>query len=205
MKYKNKKQLMKKLAYFTMGDGGVYKRKDNKNYQFIMNMKEENRDYIEYVAETINSFTSCIIESRKDYNKDGCNRKPQLRLYSRSHPLFTKLRNRIYTDKYKGVSEHYLKFLDVEALAILFMCDGCLTFKTGRGWDVSLNMKRLSEGDNLLLKYYLKCKLGLDWNVNKQNQYRYLRLRNKHMSLFMELINPYVLPSFRYKLLPQVR
>ena len=40
----DKKQLTKLISFFSMGDGGLYVNKQNA--QFIMNMKEENKDYI---------------------------------------------------------------------------------------------------------------------------------------------------------------
>ena len=203
---KDKKQLIKLLAYYTMGDGGVYQQYKNGNAYFAMNMKEIHRDYIEQVYTAILNITSATIKPRNmsGTNKiDNCNRQPQLTLISRVHPFFTKLRKRIYTGKYKGISEHYLKLLDPETLAILYMCDGSLTFKHGKYHDVTLNLKRLSEGDLILLKHYLKLKLGIDWNINRQNQYRYLRLRNKHIPKFMESVSPYITESFTYKLLPE--
>ena len=80
------------------------------------------------------------------------------------------------------------------------MSDGCSCYKKGY-LDVSLNMKRLSYGDQLFLKTQLKNKFDLDWNINRQNQYYYLRLRTKDISKFYEGVEPYILPSFKYKIL----
>lgn len=183
-----------------MGDGGVYKHINNKNYCFIMNMKESNKDYIEYCKDILENITNCKITNRLDYNTDGCNRQPQLRLVSSSHPFFTMLHDRIYTNKYKGLDPHAFKLFDWECLAILFMSDGCSCYKKGY-IDVSLNMKRLSYGDQLYLKKELKDKFDLEWNINRQNQFYYLRLRNKDIEKFYNGINSYILPSFRYKIL----
>jgi hypothetical protein len=65
---------------------------------------------------------------------------------------------------------------------------------------VTLNLKRLSYGDQLLLKQFLEEKLGLIWNINKDGSYYYLRLINKCVDEFMDKISPYILPSFRYKI-----
>lgn len=195
----DKKELMKLCSFIIMGDGGVYKYTGNKNYCFIMNMKAENADYINYCKDILENVTNCKIQERKDYNTDGYNRKPQLTLVSKSHPYFTKLHDRIYTDKYKGLDPHAFKLLDWECLAILFMSDGS-TFCNKRYRDVTLNMKRLSYGDQLFLKKTLKSTFDLEWNINKQNQYYYLRLRNKDIEKFYQGISPYILPSFKYKI-----
>lgn len=201
-KITDKKELMKLCSFIVMSDGGVYKYTNNKNYIFIMNMKEENRDYIEYCRDILENITKCSISSRDlDSNTDGWNRKPQLTLKSSSHTFFTILHDRIYTDKYKGLDPHAFKLLDWECLAIMFMSDGSACIKSTGYLDITLNMKRLSYGDQLYLKKELKDKLDLEWNINRQNQYYYLRLRSKEVTKFYKGITPYILPSFQYKIL----
>lgn len=201
------KQLTKLVSYFTMGDGGVYER-GNYHY-FVMNMKKENSDYVQWVAEVLATLTKVTVKEQPDYNKDGYVRKPLLRLETKPHPVYSKMRERVYVDKYKSIDPHALKLLDYEALAILYMCDGSLYVdspeKSNKGlvnpsYSVSLNMKRLSYGDQLVLKKALKEKLDLEWNINKHGKYYYLRLRCKDVPKFMEGIAPYILPSFYYKL-----
>ena len=201
----NKQQLMKLVSYFILGDGGVYRQSEKGNAQFIMNMKQENADYIYWVKEVLENITTVKVVERILDNKDGCKRKPQYRLDTRCHPYFNAIRDRIYIDSYKGLDPHTLKLLDAEALAILYMCDGSLkTYKSvgsiNWSYDVTLNLKRLSYGDQLLLKKTLKELLDLEWNINRNNQYYYLRLRSKDINKFMELVTPYIKPSFKYKL-----
>lgn len=204
----DKKQIYKILNYAAMGDGGVYA-DDNGNYRFVMNMLEEHKDYVDWIHSAISELTTASIKKRNLDNTDGFNRKPQLRLESKSHPYFAKVRNHIYVGKYKGLSSHYLKMLDAEALAILYMCDGCLHIEKptptrrliNNSYNVTLNLKRLSEGDTLMLKKALKTKLGLEFNIGRQNQYYYLRLRTKDVQKFMSLIAPFMKPSFNYKMI----
>ncbi len=207
----NKKELVKLISYIVMGDGGLYfpsKRTDGTNAQFIMNMKEENKDYIFFCKDVLEQLTGCRISERKDYNVDGCMRKPQLRLESNRHPLLTQIHSRVYTGKYKGIDPHALKMLDAEALSILYMCDGSFVIEkpnpkkglVNESYNVTLNMKRLSYGDLFILKKALKEKLDLEFNINRQNEYYYLRLRVKDFNKFMEMVAPHVLPSFQYKI-----
>jgi hypothetical protein len=143
-----------------------------------MNMKSENLDYVEFCKEVIENLTSCTISERK-LTDDGYNRQPQVRLQSRTHPFLTTLHDRIYTDKYKGIDPHALKMLDAQSLAILYMCDGSLVVtppSSSRGsvspeYAVTLNMKRLSYGDQFILKKALKERLDLEWNINRQGKY----------------------------------
>lgn len=187
-----------------MGDGGVYKIK--KNALFIMNMIKKNEDYVYLCKEILENITPCKVY---EVQKKG-NRQPQLRLESRIHPFFTKLRDRIYVGTYKSIDKHALKLLDYEALSFLYMSDGSLNidFRPSIGminpsYNVTLNLKRLSYGDLLLLKQTLKKNLDLEWNILKQNKYYYLRLRSKNVITFMKNIKPYMTPSFMYKILDE--
>lgn len=202
------KQLTKLLSFFIMGDGGVYTTKDTRNAKFIMNMKKENKDYIDWVDETLREITGTKQYERKDYNTDGCVRKEQIRLESQTHPMLTTLKDRIYIDGYKGIDPHTLKLLDWEAMAILFMCDGSLVEDkpnpkkqlVNSSWNLTLNMKRLSYGDQLLLKKTIKEVLDVEFNINRQNQYYYMRLRSKDVEKFCRGVAPYVKESFKYKI-----
>ena len=202
----DKKQLTKLISYFAMGDGGVYY--TGNNCKFIMNMRSSNQDYIDWVGETLKHITSVRIKEVPDYNTDGYSRQPLTRLETPAHPFFTVLRERIYVDKYKGLDPHTLKLMDWEALAILYMCDGSLYIdkpnpKKGLinpSYNVYLHMKRLSYGDQVLLKKVLKDKLDLEFNVNKCGKYYNLRLRVKDVQKFMDGVTPYMMPSFSYKL-----
>jgi hypothetical protein len=203
----NKKQLTKLVSYFAMGDGGVYY--SGQHCRFVMNVRSKNRDYIDWVANTLKEITSVKIKETPDYNRDGHIRQPQTRLETASHPFFTVLRNRIYVDKYKGLDEHTLKLLDWESLAILYMCDGSLYIdkpnpKKGLinpSYNVYLHLKRLSYGDQFILKKVLKEKLDLEFNINKCGNFYNLRLRVKDVEKFMQGVTPYMLPSFSYKLI----
>ena len=199
----DKKQLTKLISYFILGDGGVYKIAKSKNCRFIMNMKEENSDYVHWVESVLNEITGTRVV---EVEKEG-NRKPQLRLESSNHPFFNTLRDRIYIDGYKGLDPHTLKLLDFEALAILYMCDGsfCEYFHPEKRMvnpsiRITLNMKRLSYGDQFLLKKALKENLDLEWNINRQNQYYYLVLRTKDVEKFCAGVLPFMKESFYYKL-----
>lgn len=202
----DKKQLTKLLSFFVMGDGGVYMNKDNAF--FAMNMKAENLDYIEWVEETLKTFVGTQRYARKDCNTDGCTRQPQIRLQSSSHPALTLLQERIYTDTYKGIDPHALKLLDWEAMAILYMCDGSLHEDkpspskrlVNSSWNLKLSMNRLSYGDQLLLKKAIKDVLDVEFNVTRKGRYYEMRLRSKDVEKFCRGVEPYMKPSFRYKI-----
>jgi len=197
------KELTKRLYYFSTFDGGLYLVANSTNASFTMNMKKENSDYVEKVRDTlVEAGIGCSISDRK-LTDDGFNRKPQITLRSKNHPKLTTIRNRIYIDGKKVIDPHMLTLMDAEALAIIFMADGSRV-QDQRSPDakpnITLNTKGFSYGDNLLLKQAIKEKLGLEFNINRQNNYWYLRLRARDVEKFDALIGEYTLPSFSYKL-----
>jgi hypothetical protein len=197
------KDQSKRLYYFSTFDGGLYVTGKCTNAKFIMNMREENRDYVEKVQQTLeDAGIGTRLYDRKDYNTDGYTRKPQLRLESKTHPKLTTIWERVYIDGHKVIDPHMLTLLDEEALSIIFMADG------GRYVDprcnatpaYSLHTKGFSYGDNFLLKKALKEKLDLEFNVHRHSKYWFLTLRSKDSEKFEQLVGPHVLSSFDYKL-----
>lgn len=197
----DKKQLSKLVYYMTSFDGGVYP--TGKNSSFIMNMVKENRDYLEWVKATLENITSVKLVDRKDYNTDGYNRKSQMRLYTRAHPYFSKVRDRVYISNHKVIDPHMLKMMDAEALAIIFMCDGGTALDkrwTNPHCSITLNTKGYSHADNLALSKAIYSKLNIRTTVRKHGKYRYLGVKAVDVLLFVETILPYMMKSFYYKL-----
>lgn len=207
MSITDKKQLVKLLSYMATFDGGLYvvRRKDrpntSNNAMFIMNMRAENRDYLEWVADTVRNITGVNIRERPDYSTDGYSRAPQLRLESNRHPELTKIRDRIYTpDNKKVIDLHMLTMMDAEALAIIFMADGGSYLDRGTYPTIALHTKGFSEADNLALSKSIYEKLGIRSTVNRHSNYFFLRIKSCDVQLFIDTVRPYVLPSFLYKL-----
>ena len=203
----DKKELYKLIAYFVMSDGGVYRTgKSNGNYYFVMTQREDHLDFCEYAASILENVTSVNIKYIDRSRDTDAKRKNQYRVETRTHPIFTHMRDRIYVDSYKSLDTHYLKLLDWESLAIMYSSDGSLRkdFRPEIGmvnpsYDVTLNLKRLSYGDLLLLKHALEEKQMGAWKINRQNQYYYLRLSTKFVPMFLGNIEKYILPSYQYK------
>lgn len=198
------KEISKLLYFFATFDGGVYRVANSTNAKFIINMKKDNLDFVEKIGDTLKKADiGYSIVDRKDYNTDGCNRQPQVRLESKNHPKLTTIRERIYIDNHKVIDPHMLTLMDAEALAIIFMADGSRVipknFPNAKP-TYTLNTKGFSYGDNWLLKKTIKEKFDIEFNINRQNQFWYLRLRSKEIEKFEKLIENYVLPSFMYKL-----
>jgi hypothetical protein len=191
----NKKDLMKYLSAFVMGDGGVYY--SGKHCRFVCNQVAKHEDYIKWRAGILENVTSVNV-----YENQQPDKQLILCTMTKAHPIFTDIRERLYIDNYKSVDPHYLKLLDWEMLAILFQDDGslnvdnrCEATPTAR-----LNTKRLSYGDSWLLKKALKDRLDLEWNVHRHYHRYFLSLRAKDSDKFFSGVKEFIKPSFSYKL-----
>ena len=199
----SEKEITKLLYYYSTFDGGLYYVAGSTNASFVMNMKKENLDYVKNVEKTlVEAGIGCKIVDRV-LQEDGYNRKPQVTLYSKGHPKLSKLHERIYIDKHKVIDPHMLTMMDAEALSIIYMADGsCVYDKRSPNAkpNITLNTKGFSYGDNWMLKKAIKETLDLEFNIQRQNSYWYLRLRAKDHDSFFEQISNFVVPSFSYKL-----
>lgn len=203
----DKKQLVKLVSAFSMADGGLYKRNDNGNAYFMMNMLSCHEDYIDWVKDTLSE----LVHVNKSKVSNPCKR-PQTNINSRTHPKLTAIHGRLYRDKYKGLDEHIMKMFDWEMMAIFYMADGGLNVEQPNprkglinpSPNVALYMKRLSYGDTWFLKKTIKDKLDVEFNIGQQNYkgktYYYLRLRRRDVEKFMEGVRPHMKQSFYYKL-----
>lgn len=129
-----------------------------------------------------------------------------LQLFKDDYPFYyvneDDLVKRMYLEGRKVIDPHMLTLLDEEALSIMFMADGSryLDKRCNASPKYTINIKAYSYGDQWLLKKALKEKLGLEFNINRQNNYYYLVLRSKDVARFESLVENHILPSFKYKL-----
>jgi hypothetical protein len=196
--------LNKRLYAFSMFNGHIMFPGNSVNGCLVVNMLEDNSDYIDYVISTLDDVPVGYNRSLPEiYTKDGYTRKQQIRLQSRNHPIFKKIHSRIYLDGRKVVDPHMLTMMDAEMLAIMFMADG--SRYVDERWENSkpsyrLHLNNLSYGDLMLIKKSLKETFGLEVNTRKKGNRYDLAVSNAYSALFEEIVSRHVLPSFQYKI-----
>lgn len=115
------------------------------------------------------------------------------RFTTKSLPCFTRIYNLFFRDRKKIVPKN-LK-LTGRILAFWFMGDGSKSWKS-----VYLNTQKFSSREQFFLQKRLRKDLGIKSTLNKDKIYFRLRIRLESMERFQELVRPYLLPSFSYKL-----
>lgn len=200
----NKRDILKYVYAFCLGDGGVFY--SGKNARFQANNLEKHNDYVYWRAGILEHLTSVNVFLSKD-TRPG--RKPVLQTVTKTHPTYTTVRERIYLENRKIIDPHQLTFIDWETVAILYQDDGSIYNdpRCNATPQITIATKGFSYGDNVLLKRALEEKLGIVFNINRQkakttgNYYWFLRLRTKDSDTFLNNVEPFVKPSFQYKLI----
>lgn len=190
----NKKQLTKLISVFVMGDGSL--EQHGKNARLSISHNINNLDYLLWKKSILENLTACSEYDRIVTNQNHSQNKI---IRSKTHPEYTKIRNRMYLNNKKVLDPHYLKLFDFESLTILIQDDGSTSTKDGKLTNLYIHTNSYSYAENLLLKKTIEDRLGLMFNVVTNKGYYELRLRNKDYSKLYEGCKPYIFKSFNYK------
>lgn len=199
------KELLKYIIAFTIGDSYLRNTYQNPNLNsyYKCTVKAEHKDFIDFqynILKNINSI-SYIQDNRIGKNN-------MIGIRTKVNPIYTKVRNRLYNvDGKRVLDPHYLKLIDDESLALIYMADGCLK-KTPRKtkkeyMEVKLSTHSYSYFDNLALSTYIREKFNISFKVQQDFDnntfYYYLICRQDEAEKFLKLTEPFKLKSFNYK------
>ena len=185
----------------VLGDGSLRKPRHESGCSGIqISHCKQQRDYLMFKAARINTmlYPSKPVKVRKfdNHGYEGY-------IYEKGHKYFRILRKWIYPKGTKTFSKLILSKLTPEAIALLYMDDGSLSFKKrdgiihGREFTISTY---LSKDENQLIIDYLQEVWGIKMsNVLSKGKYR-LRFGTKEGWKFIKLVKPYIVPSMFYKI-----
>jgi len=153
------------------------------------------------------------VKIREDNKVKGWNRKKLYVLRTKSHPIYRKLRMRMYHNGRRTVDEYCMKILTPLGLLIWYLDDGSITYdKRGksRGMDIRIHSNAYTEAENKMMMKYLNDRFGLRFNLyqnfKKKRMKRYFGLRLKavdRLKFYDEIIAPnmeYIPPDMKYKI-----
>lgn len=125
-------------------------------------------------------------------------------IIEKGHKYFRVLRNWVYKDNKKCLSRKILNMLDVPAIAIWYMDDGCLSAKKRNGkihaYELILNTYLTKEENQIIIDYFKEV-WNIQFGLNKSKGLYRLRMGTKEARIFSKLIEPYVISCMDYKLL----
>ena len=125
--------------------------------------------------------------------RSGNGMRKAYRFTTRQHPELTELHTAFYGESKKSIPDNLT--LDPLMLAVWFMDDGSRC----RASDVYLNTQQFALVDQERLQAML-ASLGIKSSLNKDKEYRRIRITKSSIPTLYEIISPYVIPSMTYKL-----
>jgi ribosomal protein L31 len=199
MSNKLTKDISKRLYFFASFDGYLQIQPNCVNARLNVTMTETHIDYILKVASTLDELEiGHNIYTPKLQKKQTT---PQIRIDSKTHPIFTAMHKRIYIDGRKVIDPHMLTMMDAEALAIMYMADGGKYIQSDAAeMQYKLYINNYSFGDQTLIKQSIKETLGIEVNIQRHADRFQLSVPRAYSNAFEDVISPFVLPSFQYKL-----
>lgn len=176
------------LVGSLLGDGTLRRQEGKRNALLEVNHAFEFRTYVDWKWQHFQEYVLTPPKPRK-----GNGQRVAYRFTTRSLPVFTRYCEWFYETGTKRVPS------DVEleplSLAVWFMDDGS---KSRSAW--YLNTQQFSLREQELLRTLLKETFGVESAVNRDKQYFRLRVSTESTRLMTEIVRPYLLPGFRYKL-----
>lgn len=203
----NNKEVMEALTWMILGDG-LAEKKERGNCCFTVSHTVDHTDYLLWKASIVERVTGFSLreQTMSESSIDHYGRKQMIRLRSSAHPWFTKIRAHLYGSGQKAMSRHAIGLLGPIGLAILYQDDGSINTNYHRGsMERNLLIHTLNHSYFELEAFakHVVDKFGLIFRINEsrgKGQGFRLRLRSKDIDRFLELIEPYIVPSMLYKL-----
>ena len=158
----------------------------------------DQKDYLFWKYENLKRWVISKPRLVKIYDKRFNKVYSQWRFRTKSHKVFSILRNSFYPKGKKIIPQKIESFLKSPlSLAVWFMDDG------GRRNDcygVFLNTLSFTKAENKILRKCLKRNFSLNSRIHwVQDGYR-LYIPSKNIKHFSALVYPYIVPSMTYKL-----
>lgn len=182
-------QLQKHVIEGTLlGDGYLRTMPGRKDAFLEINHSIEQKEYVQWKYSTLFPFVGSQPRERK-----GKGKRVAYRFFTRQAPYFTELQEKFYHKGEKIIpSSLYLSPL---SLAVWYMDDGSWC----RQSDLYLNTQQFSDFDQECALKIL-ANMGIEAGLNKDKEYKRIRIRKESVRTFVKIVKPYIIPSMRYKI-----
>jgi len=179
----------------VLGDGYLSKNRKNSHLKIEHSVKQ--KDYFDLKVDVLKTLTSVNIFPTFSHidGKDF----PQWVCETKSHPIYTELRDRFYYHGRKTVDSHLMKLLSEEGLAYWYLDDG-YSYGEKTRQTAYLCTECFNKAEQELMNYWLVKRFGLHFRPNKsRNSYR-LRLLVKDTDKLVDIVKPYTPKNMLYKI-----
>lgn len=193
------------LVSLALGDGHLDFNKSKTRAALVIRHSSHQKDYIQW------KYDLCpdLWNNKPIKYKNKLNNKIYYGFYLRSHLdlKLAEIKHKLYPNNHKKYSREILEYLGPIGLAIWFMDDGCVDRPLNKNSMGLLNTYGRSENaeEEKVIQQYFKEKWGIETAINKGHGKSRIRFNHANFCKLVEIINPYVIPSLKYKINTSMR
>ena len=169
-----------------LGDGAM---RIKTNALLEINHSLKQKELVDWIYASLQGF----VKTRPKVRKGNGNRIAY-RFTTRSLPVFTSLYKQFFSSNGKKLIPSSLVLYPL-VLAVWFMDDGSKSRTS-----VYLNTQQFAKEEQKLLQEMFRKQWGIETTLNKDKHYFRIRIRVNSVRRFVDLIKPYLLPEFQYKI-----
>ena len=177
--------------------GDAHLEKNGRYSRVRVDHYSKHREYIYWLAQELLPFS---LKPRQIFETDKRNGKRYSRWHfsTKSLPIFEEFRKLFYGGKRKIIPSLLAELISPLSLAIWYMDDG-FRRRDSRGF--YLCTSSFTEGEQNFIQETLKTQFKLLTRVHHQHELGRIFIPSAYADRFNDLIKPFVLPVFHYKLL----
>ena len=179
-----------------LGDGHLEKQKNSINYRLKVEHSIKQKEYVDWLYENLKEL---VASEPKERIRISLGKK--LKSYgfatisSKNFGSYGKL---FYQNGKKVIPEIISKMLSPRSIAVWFMDDGSYKSKSHKTYIIHANGYTKEELE--IIKDVFAKKFGIEIGIHKQYSQWRLYVYTKSAKSFRKMIEPYIIPSMKYKL-----
>lgn len=174
-----------------------------KNARLQLTHGDPQKFYIEHKAEILKDICPQGVKTKFIYDKRNNKNYLSHTICTYVNEYLTELHSIFYPQGKKYITPKALNLLTSEAIAYWYMDDGGLgkyRFPNGRvAIDLYLNTYMSNQEHNSIINYF-KHTYDIEFKINKNHGMYRLRIGKLQAPKFIEIVKPYILPGFEYKI-----
>ncbi len=176
-----------------LGDACLSSNWSKTNYRLQIRHSKDQEAYVNWKYENIKEF---VLTAPQHYE-----RTRSVWFRTISHPDFSSMYRLFYKDGKKIVPDSIAQLIaEPITMAVWFMDDGNARKENEKVCAYHLNTQSFSFEENQLLQTMLRKVWNVDSSIQLNHGYFRLYIGVKDMSVFREIIRPFILPSLQYKI-----
>jgi LAGLIDADG DNA endonuclease family protein len=182
------------LVGLILGDAHLETQSNGRTYRVKFEYGNNHREYANHLYESFREW----IRTPPQVKLDATHRN--IWFQTLSHSAFRFYAHQFYDERKKCVPVTIHRFLTARGIAYWFMDDGSIKSRESKA--VIFNTQGFAQNDVERLVKCLQDSYNLEAAPRKQEDGLQIYVSGKSFGRFREIVDPYILPSMRYKIPP---